>query len=47
VLTAADLARRGLHPRRGEMTVGQILDEFVVRHLEEHASQLRDVLAPG
>jgi DinB superfamily len=46
-LTAADLARRGLHPRRGEMTVAGILDEFVVRHLEEHAGQLRDVLAPG
>ncbi len=44
-LTAADLARRGLHPRRGEMTVADLLDEFVVRHLEEHAAQLRDAVA--
>lgn len=44
-LSAADLARRGLHPRRGEMTVAELLDDFVVRHLEEHASQLRDALA--
>jgi DinB family protein len=31
---------RGLHARRGEMTVSQIVDRFVVAHLEEHADQL-------
>ncbi|MDQ3870673.1 MAG: DinB family protein, partial [Chloroflexota bacterium] len=31
---------RGLHPTLGEMDVSRILDEFIVRHLEEHADQL-------
>jgi DinB superfamily len=44
-LGAADLARHGLHPRWGEMTVADILDGLVVRHLEEHVVQLRDALA--
>jgi hypothetical protein len=45
VLTAADLARRGLHPARGSMTVEAILEHMVVEHLEEHAVQLRELLA--
>jgi threonine dehydratase len=32
--------RRGLHPTRGEMTVRQIADDFILDHLEEHADQL-------
>ncbi len=44
-LTAADLARRGLHPKYGEMTVAEVLEEFVVRHLADHAAQLRDAVA--
>jgi hypothetical protein len=32
--------RRGAHPTRGEMTVQQIVQRFVVEHLEEHADQL-------
>jgi hypothetical protein len=40
-----DLARRGLHPGRGEMTVEDIADQFVVSHLEEHAAQLEAVTA--
>ena len=31
---------RGLHPTRGEMTPSEILDRFIVKHLEEHADQL-------
>ncbi len=31
---------RGLHPVLGEMELGRILDQFIVRHLEEHADQL-------
>jgi DinB superfamily len=31
---------RGLHPTRGEMTVGPIVERFIVAHLEEHADQL-------
>jgi hypothetical protein len=31
---------RGTHPTRGEMTVHQIIERFIVEHLEEHADQL-------
>jgi hypothetical protein len=44
-LSPADWQKRGLHPRRGEMTVAAILERFVVSHLEEHAVQLREALA--
>ena len=40
-----DLAARGDHPRLGPMTAAQILDRFVCGHLEEHAAQLREILA--
>jgi threonine dehydratase len=30
----------GVHPTRGSMTVGEILESFVIGHLEEHADQL-------
>ena len=39
-LTAADWTRRGVHPTRGEMTVREIVETFIVEHLEEHADQL-------
>jgi hypothetical protein len=32
--------RRGAHPARGDMTVRQIIERFIVEHLEEHADQL-------
>ncbi|HET7521247.1 MAG TPA: threonine/serine dehydratase [Candidatus Limnocylindria bacterium] len=32
--------RRGLHPTRGEMTIHDIVEHFIVGHLEEHADQL-------
>jgi DinB superfamily len=44
-LSAPDVARRGLHPRLGEMTVGRIVDRFLVGHLEDHVEQLRTILA--
>jgi hypothetical protein len=44
-LSATDVARRGLHPRLGEMTVGRIVDRFLVGHLEDHVEQLRTILA--
>lgn len=31
---------RGLHPTRGVMTPPEILERFIVSHLEEHAEQL-------
>ncbi len=34
---------RGLHPALGEMELGPILDQFIVRHLEEHADQLEQL----
>ena len=44
-LSPTDAARRGLHPRLGEMTVGRIVERFLVGHLEEHVEQLRTILA--
>jgi hypothetical protein len=44
-LSAAERARVGLHPRLGEMTVGELPERFVVGHLEDHLRQLDEVLA--
>jgi len=44
-LTPADLARRGLHPRRGEMTVAEMPDLFIIGHLADHVVQLETILA--
>ena len=45
-LSADAWSARGLHPTRGEMTPAEILDRFIVNHLEEHADQL-DQLRDG
>src|SRR3954447_4569515 len=39
-LTPAEWNAVGLHPTRGEMDVEQMVERFVVAHLEEHAEQL-------
>lgn len=44
-LTETDAARVGLHPRRGEMTVRDMLEPFLVGHLAGHVTQLREILA--
>lgn len=44
-LTPADLARRGLHPLRGELTVEAMPDRFIVGHLADHVAQLERILA--
>lgn len=44
-LTPADLERRGLHPRLGEMTIAAIADRFIVSHTAEHLVQLEESLA--
>ena len=44
-LTDAQWATRGIHPRRGDMTVADIVERFVVSHLEEHADQLEKLAA--
>ena len=46
-LTPAQLDRRGLHPRLGEMTVGEMVERFVVTHLAEHDDQLETLLGGG
>jgi hypothetical protein len=33
-------AIRGLHPTRGAITVDELVERFLVGHLEEHADQL-------
>ena len=44
-LTDADKARRGLHPARGELTVADMPDRFIVGHLADHVAQLERILA--
>ena len=44
-LSSDESARRGLHPRFGEMTAEAIVGRFVIGHLEEHVAQLREILA--
>jgi hypothetical protein len=39
-LDDAALARAGTHQTLGRMTVAQIVEDFLVAHLEEHADQL-------
>jgi hypothetical protein len=39
-----DANRRGLHPARGEMTVREMLEPFLVGHTEGHVTQLREIL---
>jgi hypothetical protein len=39
-LTDPQWASVGLHPTRGEMGIPQIVERFVVMHLEEHANTL-------
>jgi hypothetical protein len=43
-LTPRDTSCRGIHPRRGEMTVEELAERFIVSHLEEHAEQLAAVV---
>jgi DinB superfamily len=40
-LTAQDWASLGLHPRLGPMTVDQMLDRFVLGHMDDHVAQLQ------
>jgi hypothetical protein len=43
-LSAADLDRVGRHPTRGDLTVTELLERFVVAHMEDHANQLEATL---
>lgn len=44
-LTVEQAGRRGLHPVRGELSIVDIVERFIVDHLEEHVGQLRAILA--
>ena len=44
-LDAESRARRGTHPRLGEMTVDGMAERFIVGHLDEHVRQLEEILA--
>jgi hypothetical protein len=35
-----DMAKQGMHPRLGAITIERIIEEMVVGHLEQHAAQL-------
>lgn len=43
-LSPAERSRKGSHIRRGEMTVADILESFVVAHAEAHLTQVRRTL---
>ena len=43
-LDERQVARRGLHKKRGEMTVRQIVDTMLAGHIEEHCRQLAAAL---
>ncbi len=44
---AGELATVGRHPRRGDMTVEEIVERFAVGHFEDHVAQMRRVLGAG
>jgi hypothetical protein len=46
-LTPDQLARTATHPTRGTVNVPYILDQFIVKHLEEHADQLDKLARTG
>jgi hypothetical protein len=39
-----EISARGIHPTRGELTVGQMVERFAVVHIEEHAEQLAKIV---
>jgi hypothetical protein len=43
-LSSADRARRGLHPRLGEMTIDEMVERFIVGHVDDHVRQLVDTM---
>jgi DinB superfamily len=47
-LSSDELDRRGTHPTLGEMTVAGVAERMFIRHLDDHAEQLRSILdRPG
>jgi hypothetical protein len=43
-LSEAERVKRGISTERGEMTVAQVIELFIVDHAEEHLAQVQAVL---
>ncbi len=43
-LSMTERGKRGVYPGRGEMTVADVLESFIVRHAEEHLAQVQAAL---
>src|SRR5262245_54733841 len=43
-LSAAERGKRGVCTGRGEMTVADVIESFIVKHAEEHLAQVRSAL---
>jgi hypothetical protein len=43
-MSAADRGKKGIHIRRGEMTVADVVEVFIVSHAEDHLEQVRAAL---
>jgi uncharacterized damage-inducible protein DinB len=43
-LSVAERDKRGINPGRGEMTVAQVIESFIVGHAEEHLAQVQSAL---
>lgn len=46
-LSTAERQKRGVYTGRGEMTVADVLESFIVGHAEEHLAQVRTALGTG
>jgi hypothetical protein len=43
-MSPAERSRRGVHARRGEITVADIIEDFIVTHAEDHLAQVQAAL---
>jgi len=43
-LSEAERSRRGISSERGEMTVAEVIESFIVSHAEEHLAQVKAAL---
>jgi uncharacterized damage-inducible protein DinB len=43
-LSPAERSKRGISPERGEITVAEVLESFIVSHAEEHLAQVQAAL---
>jgi hypothetical protein len=43
-LSMAERCKRGINPERGELTVADVLESFIVSHAEEHLAQVQAAL---